>query len=97
MGYEVDTDEVRRVARAIKGIAEDVKSLSTSNVRSMQNSVEDNLRGETAQALTEVLADLSSDIAKIGSGLDSIQKALYDYARRVEKADREAEEKIRNS
>ena len=94
MSFEVDTHEVRRAAKEIKKIADSVSQLSTQNVRRMQNTVEDNLAGETAMALSEVLALLSADIKKISSGLDAIQDALYDYAERVEEADREAKEKI---
>lgn len=94
MGYEVDTSEVRKAAKEIRGIASEVKQLSSQNVKKMQSSVEENLEGETAAALTEVLNELSKDISKIGAGLDAIQNALYDYAERVEEADREAEKII---
>ena len=94
MSFEVDTAEVRRAAKEIREIADNVKRLSSQDVRRMQSSVEENLEGETATALTEVLALLASDIKKISSGLDAIQEALYDYAERVEEADEEAEKMI---
>lgn len=96
MGYEVDTDEVRRAAAQIKKIAASVRQLSTQNVRTMQSSVDENLNGEAADALKNVLDELSMDISKIGNGLDAIQKALYEYAKRVEAADAAAEQAIRN-
>lgn len=96
MGYEVDTDEVRRAAEQIKNIAANVRQLSAQNVRTMQSSVEENLNGETADALKTVLEELSADISKIGNGLDAIQKALYEYAKRVEAADAAAERAISN-
>ncbi|MBE5801785.1 MAG: hypothetical protein E7319_05790 [Clostridiales bacterium] len=95
MGFEVDTAEVRRVADEIKAIAGEVKQLSSTNVNRMKDSVEENLRGETADAIREALNNLSADIKSIGGGLDGIQKALYEYIRRVEAADRAAEEAIR--
>ncbi|MBP3645514.1 MAG: hypothetical protein J6K55_03725 [Clostridia bacterium] len=95
MAFEVDTAEVKRVADAIKAIAGDVKALSRGNVSRMQDSVEENLRGEMADALNNALNGLSSDINAIGAGLDSIQKALYEYIKKLEAADREAEEIIR--
>lgn len=92
--YEVNTDEVRRVAKEIREIAASVKQLSSRNVRTMRNNVKDNLEGETAEALNDVLAELSSDINLIGNGLDDIQQELMRYVRRVEEADRRAKELI---
>ncbi|MBR5546621.1 MAG: WXG100 family type VII secretion target [Clostridia bacterium] len=95
MGFEVNTEEVKRVAQAIQAIAGEVKQLSTGNVNRMRNSVEDNLSGEAADALKSALSSLSADINTISTGLDSIQKTLQDYVKRVEAADRAAEAIIR--
>lgn len=97
MDYQVNTDEVRRVAREVRRIADEVKSLSAQNVRSMTASVKESLEGETAVALTDILSDLSSDITKIGSGLDAVQRALTDYAARVEEADRKIQQMIQDN
>lgn len=94
-GMILDSYEVRRAANQVGQIARDVSRLATSNVRSMQDSVEENLRGEAANALDEVLGDLSGDIRKISAGLDNIQRALLELARRAEEAEREAEQVIR--
>ena len=94
MGFEVDTSEVRRAAKEIKKIAENVGALSSQNVNRMQNSVSENLEGETADAITEVLGDLSSDIRRISAALNDVQEALIDYAERIEEADREAKRQI---
>lgn len=97
MGFEVDTREVRRAAREIKRIAGNVKELSEQSVAKMQSSVADNLEGETADAIAEVLADLNMDIRKISAGLSDVQKALLDYAKRVEEADEEAKKTIESN
>lgn len=94
MSFEVDTAEVKRVAEEIKAIAGEVRQLSRSNVSRMQSNVEENLKGDTANAIMEVLQDLSNDITKIGSGLDTIQRELMEYVKRLEAADRAASELI---
>lgn len=96
MAFEVDTREVRRAAGEIKRIANSVKELSDHNVAQMQHSVADNLEGETAEAIAEVLSDLNSDIRKISAGLNDVQKALLEYARRVDEADEKAEKTIQS-
>ena len=92
---KVDTYEVRRTARQIAQIAGEVEGLSTRNVRSIQSSIDENFKGEAANALTEVLADLSADIRRISGGLDAIQKKLKKYADSVEEAAKEAADAIK--
>ena len=92
---KVDTDEVRRAARQIAKIAGEVEGLSTRSVRSIQSNIDENFKGEAADALTEVLADLSSDIRRISGGLDMIQKKLKKYADSVEEAAKEAADAIK--
>lgn len=92
---KVDTYEVRRTARQIAQIASEVEGLSTRSVRSIQSSIDEHFKGEAADALTEVLSDLSSDIRRISGGLDAIQKKLKKYADSVEEAAREAADAIK--
>jgi len=94
MGFEVDTSEVRRAAKEIKRIAESVSVLSSQNVNRMQSSVSQNLEGETADAIAEVLSDLSVDIRRISAALSDVQEALIDYAERIEEADEKAKREI---
>lgn len=94
MDFQVDTAEIRKAAAEIKAIADDVRQLSQNNVARMQNSVEEKLEGDTADAIMEVLQTLSADIGKIGSGLNSIQKELLKYIERIEEADRAASDII---
>lgn len=94
MGFEVDTSEVRKAAKEIRKIAENVGALSSQNVNRMRSNVDQNMEGATAEAISEVLADLSSDIRRISSGLNDVYQALLDYAERIEEADRQAKEEI---
>ncbi len=94
MSFEYNSEEVRRVAKEIERIAQNVKKLSTDNVKKMRGTVQDSLKGDAANALEDVLTDLSSDINKIGNGLDGLYKALMEYARRAELADLAAKKAI---
>lgn len=94
MGFEYNSEEVRRVANEIQAIAQNVKQLSNDNVAKMRGTVQENLKGDTADALETVLTDLSSDINKIGNGLDGLYKALMEYARKAEQADLAAKQAI---
>lgn len=95
MGVNVNTDEVRRVAKQIKGIAGTVSDLNTVDVRKMKSNLQGKAAGEMAVALNEVLDELSSDISKIAQSLVAIQTRLEKYAAEVEAADKRASEAIK--
>ena len=95
MAVDINTEEIRRVAREIQTIASNTQKLSSVNLRNMRSCVEEELEGEMARALLSVLGELSGDIAAISGGLDSIRAALLKYADRVDEADRKAQEAIK--
>lgn len=92
--FEVDTAKVREVARKIRAVAEQVRELSTQDVRAMQSLAESELRGSTATALQEMLAELSGDIKRIANGLKTVDNALTTYARKIEIIDAQMADKI---
>jgi len=94
MGVDINTDEIRRVAREVREISGNTRQLSSVNIRRLQSRVEESLEGETAKALLKVLSELAADVAAIGDGLNTIQSALNQYADRVEEADRKAQNAI---
>lgn len=87
--FEVDTEQIRSVAAKLKTIAGKVQNLAEENVRQMHRTVEENLKGQTADVMKTRLDELSSDIGRIASGLQSVQKALNTYAKQIEAADTE--------
>lgn len=92
--FEVDTAKVKEAARQIKAVASQVQELADRKVRPMTNMINNELKGETAEALQEVLGELGSDIRKIASNLNTIQRALNTYAKEIQKKDAELAAKI---
>lgn len=94
MGYDIDTDAIRRVAKQIGGIATSVQDLSTADIPAIERGLQGNFEGQAAQALDEVLGDLKKDVQGIGNGLRAIQKELIAYAKEVDEADERAAKMI---
>ncbi|MDO5377593.1 MAG: WXG100 family type VII secretion target [Clostridia bacterium] len=94
---EYDTAAIRRVARQVGRAASEIRATATSDVSAVINGLSGHFEGEAADALHEELADLSSDLKRLASGLNSVEKELMDYAARLEEADRQAALFIRNN
>lgn len=93
MSAEVDTAEVRKVARQIREIVSNVKELSSADLRAMKDSLKSSgAEGETAKALREALNELDGDILSIAQGLTTVERRLNRYAEEIEEADRRAAE-----
>lgn len=93
---DVNTAEIRSVARRIRSAAETISSLASGDIRRMMQMAQESLQGLTADKLQHVLGELGSDFSSIASGLHTISQELMDYARRVDEADRQAEKIIKN-
>lgn len=83
----IDTDEVRAIMKKVSAISDEVRDLSTSDVKALKNTVATSLKGETADAMKQNLEDLSEDILKIAGGLSAVKKALNAYIKAIEKVD----------
>lgn len=93
-GFEVDTVKVRATAKKVKAAAANVSELASQDVAAMLRIVDGDLKGDTAVALKEVLEELKTDISKIASALNTIQRALNTYAAKIEEKDAELAETI---
>lgn len=85
--FEVDTAKVEEAARKVRAVATQVQDLTTQDMQTILTLAQEDLEGSTAQALLESLTELNSDISKIASGLNTIQKALTTYAKKIKEAD----------
>lgn len=90
MGYDIDTGEIRRIARQIKAIAGSVGELSAADIPAIQQGLEGSFEGEAAKALEEALLTLRSDVGRLSGGLNGIQQELMAYAARIDAADEAA-------
>lgn len=89
-----DSASVRRLARNVQNAAGTVRGLTGGDLRSAHNTVTENLRGKTADALTNALDDLGDDVSRLAATLDGIASELFAYAARLEEADRQARQLI---
>ena len=89
-----DSARVRQLARNVQNAAGSIRGLTGGELRAARASVADNLRGRTADALTNALADLNGDVNGLVNALDGIASELYAYARRLDEADRQAQQLI---
>ena len=89
-----DSARVRHLARSVQNAVGNIRGLSGSELRVARASVAENLRGKTADALTNALEDLDGDVSGLVATLDGIASELFAYARRLDEADRQAEQLI---
>lgn len=83
-----DTAEIRRAARQIRDCAQSVANSAEPKLRSIRGEIPNSFRGKAADALSERLEDINSDVNTISSGLEALYRALMRYADALEEADR---------
>lgn len=93
---EHDTRQIRSAARRIGTVAASVKDISSSDLRSISNSIPNNFQGESAEALQEAVSNLIDDLNQMSIGLNNIKASLLSYANDLDKADAEAAQAINN-
>ena len=74
---EHDTRQIRSAARRIGTVAASVKDISSSDLRSISNSIPNNFQGESAEALQEAVSNLIDDLNQMSIGLNNIKASLY--------------------
>lgn len=94
MSHGYDTAEIKLTARRIGAAAAEVRELSNRDVRSMLEQIDAGMKGMTAEALKQRLGVVGSDILRISKGLDTVQRELLVFARRLEEADRKVSQEI---
>ncbi len=83
-----DTREIRRAARQIRSFADSINETASSKLSAGQGEIEESLRGMTAEALSERLKNIKSDVGTISNGLEALYRALMRYADALDEADR---------
>ena len=91
---DYDSARVRQLARSVRSSAESIRGLSGGELRTARSSVSENLLGRTASALSGALENLSREVSQLASTLDGIASDLFDYANRLDEADRQAQQLI---
>lgn len=95
MSYlQFNTQEVRQAARRVKAAANSMNQIAGGSIKRRISDVSTQLQGDTADALIQVLSDLSSDISGIAQGLERVSNALYAFARKLEEDDQKLKQHI---
>ena len=94
-GTEYDTTKIRELARRIGQVSEQVTDARTGTINAARRELPENFSGRAADALTEALNEWSGDVGRVGSALASLKGALYELARRLDEADRQAQQLIK--
>lgn len=87
-GVTYDTAEIRRAARQIRSCAQSVANSAEPKLRSIRGDIPNSFRGKAADALSDRLKDISSDVETISDGLEALYRALMRYADALDEADR---------
>jgi len=82
--------ELRQTADLVNKAAEKVRGAGEDSVERVRGGLSGVFRGEAADALDHELSSLRSDLRQLAGGLTAIGNELMDYARRLEKADRDS-------
>lgn len=97
MPDKYDTAEIRVTARRVLAAANEVGDLSSRNLRQVIANLDEGFKGIAADALNTRLEEVSVDITGISRGLENVYRELMDFARRLDAADREIENRIAGS
>ena len=89
-----DSAQIRKLARGVQSTANGIRDQTSGSLRAARVSVTENLCGKTADALTAALEELGGDVSKMVMALDGIASELYAYAKRLDEADRQAQQLI---
>lgn len=89
-----NTAQIRRLAHNIRDASGTVRGLTGGDLRAARSGISASLRGKTADALTGKLGELTDDIVHLANALDHIASDLFAFARRLDEADRQAQQTI---
>lgn len=94
MGAEYDTSEIRRVAKRIGAVSDQVAAVSKDALERISAEIPHTMKGETAEALNERVTLASDDIRRIAGRLAGIRDLLIKFARLLDEADEKAKGEI---
>ena len=90
-----DTEEVRRVAQQIKVNAQKIHDLERDALQPIARSIPQELRGRTADALLAEVSELTVAMRRLSIDVSSIGDELNSFARRLDVADQQAADAVK--
>ena len=96
MGSEYDTAKIRKLAKQVGLVAENVADIRSRTESAVRQEIPDNFTGSAADALSDALSEWSGDVRNISSGLTQLKNTLYALAKRLDEIDAAARAAIGN-
>ena len=93
--YDYDSAAVRRAARQVRDCADIIVDNAQPKLRNIRGEVDDTIKGKAADALSDRIEDIDSDVRSIVNGLKSLSNALTSYAEALERKARELAEALK--
>ena len=88
-----DTPAIRRLARQLDSLSEQLSTTEKSASRDITNASNEML-GDTPKAINEAMTKLSSELKTIRGGLSRYASTLYQYANELDIADAKVQSMI---
>ena len=93
--FDYDSAAVRKAARQVRSCADIIEDGAQPRLRTVRGEIDDNIKGKAAEALSDRLDDIDSDVRAIVNGLKSLSNALTSYAEALERTARELAEAMK--
>jgi len=78
---------IRRVANKVKSVSTSVSNMASSDIKKLNNTMSGNFVGDAANALSNELETLRSDLKNLSKGLSGVASDLYAFAARIKAID----------
>ncbi|GHU66628.1 hypothetical protein FACS1894184_05080 [Clostridia bacterium] len=91
-----DIAEIRKCAKRISEVADDLNSEVNREFRHMRDTLFPEFRGNAANAVSDMISMLQSDGDGIVRNIRSISSQLSAFAMRLEKADEDAKRQVQS-
>ena len=89
-----DTAEIRRAARTVRSSRDRLNSTVFTGLRKVEAELEDEFKGQAADALATRLANTDADARRMDEKLDALYRALMKFAQEMDDLDRELASKL---
>lgn len=96
MAMEINTQEIRQLAKDIEKISTDVTEIDDISLTRARRCMDGSFEGMAADAMAQALEEISGSLKKLGTSLGHASKEMMAYADKLELLDKEIAAEIQN-